>query len=217
MLNRLGGLNERFLDLFLRALTFQPIRDINSFVEQWLLDARPLDVDALQKVVERLGQLRITAREVEQKVAALQTIVEWQAEVRGWHGRHAEYSLLAAFLRVEEARRRAAELSERHMALVADIGRAEAACAETEGARRGADAALLEAEVRLRQSDIVRRREELSAQIAQLAHEARELAPLRGSLPSLAPLLEGCHRAVGPVRPARPRLRSSQNPLLPET
>lgn len=220
MLNRLGGLNERFLDLFLRALTFQPIRDINSFVEQWLLDARPLDVDALQKVVERLGQLHITAREVQEKISALHTIVEQQAEVRGWRDRHAEYTLLAAFLRVEEARRRAAELSDKRMALVADIARAEAACAETAAARRGADVALLEAEVRLRQSDLVRRREELITQEAQLTRaadqiraayeallndlrrEARELATRRADagLSSLAPLLD----AIASLAPNAP-------------
>jgi uncharacterized protein YPO0396 len=37
MLDRLGGLNPRFPELFLRALTFQPIRNIGEFVERWLL------------------------------------------------------------------------------------------------------------------------------------------------------------------------------------
>lgn len=210
LLNRLGGLNERFFDLFLRALTFQPIRDINSFVEQWLLDARPLDVDALQNVVDRLGQLRLTAREVEEKSAALQTIVAQQAEVRSWRARHAEYLLLAAFLRREEVRARAATLAEQHAALAQAIKRAEAACVEAATARDGAQTALEDAVRRLGQLDVVRRRDELQAQIAQLTreaeqirtvyrmvlrdlqHEAHELGALRNNstLPSLGPLLD---------------------------
>jgi uncharacterized protein YPO0396 len=220
MLNRLGGLNERFFDLFLRALTFQPIRDINTFVEQWLLDARPLDVDALQKVVERLNQLRITAREVAEKIAALQSIVAQQAEVRNWRGRHAEYTLLAAFLRLEEARRRALALADQRAELDREIGRADLASEEAAAAARGAEQALLEAEVLLRQSDVVRRRDELQARIrtltreadqiravyaallADLRAEARELAPLRADprLPGLAPLLDAI-ATLGPDQP----------------
>lgn len=161
LLNRLGGLNERFFDLFLRALTFQPIRDINSFVEQWLLDARPLDVDALQQVVERLGQLRLTAQEVEEKSSALRAIVAQQTEVRTWRARHAEYLLLSALLRREEMRTRAATLGEQRAALTQAIDHAEAVYAEAATARRGAQAALEEALRRLAQLDVVRRRDEL--------------------------------------------------------
>ena len=199
LLNRLGGLNERFFDLFLRALTFQPIRDINTFVEQWLLDARPLDVDALQKVVERLGQLRLTAREVEEKIAALRAIVEQQGETRGWRERHAEYTLLAALLRLEGARRRADELAAQRAALADALNRAELAVAEASAARSGADAALLEAEVRLRQSDVVRRKGELEEAIARATRAADQmravydalLGDLRRATRGLAPLREG--------------------------
>lgn len=58
LLNRLGGLNERFFDLFLRALTFKPISNIREFVEKWLLPAQTLDVGNLQRVQERLADLR---------------------------------------------------------------------------------------------------------------------------------------------------------------
>jgi uncharacterized protein YPO0396 len=112
LLNRLGGLNERFFDLFLRALTFHPIRNIDEFVEQWLLEARPLEVDTLQKVVERLGELRATAQEVEEKLVALRAIVDRQAEIRRLHERHAEYMLLAALLAAAAARRRAGDLAQ---------------------------------------------------------------------------------------------------------
>lgn len=193
MLNRLGGLNERFFDLFLRALTFQPIRDINAFVEQWLLDARPLDVDALQKVVERLGQLQITAREVQQKSSALQVIVAQQAEVRSWREQHSTYLLLAALLRHALAAARLAGLHERRSALVREIEQAARRQSEAEAAYQGANSALREAELRLRQSDVIRRREALSREIARLTREADQIrlvyAQLRADLRREAELL----------------------------
>jgi uncharacterized protein YPO0396 len=196
MLNRLGGLNERFFDLFLRALTFQPIRNIDEFVEQWLLEARPLDVDALQKVVERLGQLRVTAREVEERLAALRRIVDQQAKVRRLRERHAEYTLLATLLQAAVAERGIADLRRRREELDRAMGRAEAACADAEATRTGADAALLEAELRLRQSDVARRKEELERAIVERSREADQtravyallLADLRRAAQELAPL-----------------------------
>lgn len=193
MLNRLGGLNERFFDLFLRALTFQPIRDINSFVEQWLLDARPLDVDALQKVVERLGQLRITAREVQEKSSALQTIVVQQAEVRSWREQHSTYLLLAGLLRHALAESRLAGLRERRGALGQEIEQAARRQSEAEAIYQGANSALREAELRLRQSDVIRRREELAGEMARLTREADQIrmvyAQLRADLRREAGLL----------------------------
>ncbi|WP_129630679.1 ATP-binding protein [Candidatus Oscillochloris fontis] len=175
LLNRLGGLHERFFDLFLRALTFQPIRNINTFVEQWLLDGRPLDVDALQKVVERLDQLRVTAREVQEKIAALQAIENQQAEVRNRRDLHTEYLLLVAFLRLEDARSYAATLATQRSDLLQRIAAAERACTEAAAARQGAETAWQDAVKRLGQLDVVRRRDELQKRIAHLRRDADQI------------------------------------------
>lgn len=194
LLNRLGGLNERFFDLFLRALTFQPIRNINTFVEQWLLDARPLDVDALQKVVERLSQLQLTAREVEEKIAALRAIVAQQAEVRNWRERHAEYTLLTVFLRLEDVRRAVAELARQRTELRDSIARADTDCAEAAAVRTGAETAHFDAKLRLSQSEVVRRRDDLTATIAAHIREADRIHAVYETL--LADLKREAHELV---------------------
>jgi len=170
--NRLGGLNERFFDLFLRALSFQPIRNIREFVEQWLLEARPLEVENLQRVVERLEQLRISAHEVEAKLAALTVITSHQEEIRRLHQRHAEYTVLAALLRVADAQHRATDLMEQVVDLQRQIDEGEIKRAEAQSARKNAEAALLEVEVALRQSDAARRRDELQRQMDKYAADA---------------------------------------------
>ncbi|NTV99761.1 MAG: AAA family ATPase [Oscillochloris sp.] len=180
--NRLGGLNERFFDLFLRALTFQPIRNIDQFVEQWLLEARPLEVDALQKVVERLGQLRTAAREVEDRLVALKVIVERQGEVRRLRELRAQYALLVDLLQAEYARRRVADLNRQHEVLTAALAHAEHACAEAEATRAGAEEALFSAQIQLNQSEVIRRRDELDREIKRLAQQIAQIQQVYATL-----------------------------------
>lgn len=182
MLNRLGGLNERFFDLFLRALTFQPIRDIRQFVEQWLLEERPLEVETLQRVVERLTQLRITTEQVEAQTVALQAIVDRQLEVLRLRQRHAEYILLAARLQAVAAEKRVAELERQQAQIKERIAAGSSELASIQAALNGSREALREAEVRLHSSDVVRRRDELEKQIQDAAREAEAINGRRRAL-----------------------------------
>jgi uncharacterized protein YPO0396 len=182
MLNRLGGLNERFFDLFLRALTFQPIRDIRQFVEQWLLEEQPLEVETLKRVVERLTQLRLTTEQVEAQTVALQAIVDRQFEVLRLRQRHAEYILLAARLQRVAAEKRVAELERRQARLKDRIAAGMAELAGLQASLKGSREALREAEVRLHSSDVVRRRDELQKQIQDASREASVIVERRAAL-----------------------------------
>lgn len=182
MLNRLGGLNERFFDLFLRALTFQPIRDIRQFVEQWLLEEQPLEVETLKRVVERLTQLRLTTEQVEAQTVALQAIVDRQFEVLRLRQRHNEYVLLAARLHHVAARKRVAELERQQTRLDEHIAAGTVELARLQAALNGSREALREAEVRLHSSDVVRRREELQKQMQEATRQASIIVERRASL-----------------------------------
>lgn len=209
LLNSLGGLNERFFDLFIRALTFQPMRNIREFVERWLLEERPLDVETLQQVVERLEQLRVTAREVEEKIYRLELVEHHRSEARRWQARHAEYTLLTALLAVEMSRRRVAGLSGQIDETRRQLATHERDRADAQAALEGARQALIEVQVQLHQSNVVQRRADLERQIRETTRQAdkvrarwaalladlqRELDPLQ---PVLAPGLDG-----GPLEPA---------------
>lgn len=182
MLNRLGGLNERFFDLFLRALTFQPIRDIRGFVEQWLLEEKPLDLETLQRVVERFDQLRITTEHVEAQVSALQAIVDRQVEALRLRLRRDEYTLLAARLHITLVERRIVEMEQQGALLRQRLEAGAAEIAGLQAALAGSREALGEAEVRLRSSDVVRRRDELRRQIQSASDEARAILARRAAL-----------------------------------
>ncbi|MBX0328596.1 AAA family ATPase [Oscillochloris sp. ZM17-4] len=209
LLNRLGGLHERFFDLFLRALTFQPIRDIREFVERWLLEDQPLAIEALQRVVERLAELDASAREVEEKLGALQVIVDRQVEVRRLRDLHATWSLLCLLLTHAAGQRRVAGLERQIDEVARRVERAHAEHAQAERSYQNASQALLDVRVQLEQSDVIRRRGELSRQIdaarelvARITDERgrlfRELGAILAALRPLlaAPALAAAERAA---------------------
>src|SRR5262245_12063473 len=132
MLDRLGGLNPRFPELFLRALTFQPIRNIGEFVEKWLLQEKALDTETLRQVKERLDQLGAASREVREKLIALRAIIERQTEVRRLRDRRAEYTVLTALLRVVAVERRTKSLLGQIGETQRQIGEAQAEIANVQ-------------------------------------------------------------------------------------
>ncbi len=169
LLNRLGGLHERFFELFLRALTFQPIRNIREFVERWLLEEQPLAIEALQRVTQRLDELDASAREVQAKLDALRVITERQTEVRRLRDLHATWSLVSVLMLSVAAERRVVELERQAAESVRRIERTRSEYAQAERAAKNASDALIAVRVQLEQSDVVRRRRDLENQI----HAAR--------------------------------------------
>lgn len=174
LLNSLGGLNERFFDLFIRALTFQPMRNIREFVERWLLEARPLEVETLQGVVERLEQLRVAANEVQEKLYRLEQVEHHRSEAERWQAHHAEYTLLVALLHVEQARQQVAHLSRQIDDTRQQLATRQQELATTQAALEGARQALLDVQVQLRQSDVAQRRADLQRQIGEATRQADE-------------------------------------------
>jgi uncharacterized protein YPO0396 len=204
MRNRLGGLNPRFFDLFLRALAFQPIRQIGEFVEKWLLPDEELDVATLKSVVERLDSLRIAARQVEEKLVRLRAITAVQAEVLRLRQRHAVYIVLAALLRVVSAERLIQHLTEQIREIEEQMLGGQTDLIGVQAARKGADDALIQARVQLEQSDVMRRRNELEKSLREATRAANEITQrwvaLRGLLrreaDALQAALEGAQRSM---------------------
>lgn len=204
MLNVLGGLNPRFGELFLKALRFEPIRNIGDFVEQWLLDKKEVHVETLQNVRENLQSLQLRAERVERQLEQLDDIVDRQRETLRLAGLRDQYTLLVALLRAEAVARRIGDLGARIeekqrelVRLTGELGTARASLA-------GAEAAHRDAQRRYYESDIVRRRDELlraierdtreadstrdrwTALCRDLRREADALSPALGT-PALAP------------------------------
>lgn len=169
--NRLGGLNERFSDLFLRALTFQPIRNVRGFVERFVLAESKLQLDTLQAVRDRLDGLEREAARVRAQMEDLRTICRLQQEVARLRGLHAKFVVRTAILAYRKAVADRDEQEARRAAHQAQLDRTchdlEATASLLERARR----AERDAELRYRENDTVKRHEELGREIRRLESE----------------------------------------------
>ncbi|MCC7360111.1 MAG: AAA family ATPase [Anaerolineales bacterium] len=175
LLNRLGGLNERFGDLFLRALHFRPIGKIDAFVEQWLLEKKALSLETLQTVRERLRDLREQAERVRRQLEQLEAVTAQQREVVRLGTLRDQYLLLVSLLKLAVAERHHAECQTRLTAHQTDLAQAERTLAEVQAARMGAEAAVDSAKRRLYESDVARQRDELVRRIKEATQEADRL------------------------------------------
>lgn len=110
LLNRLGGLDDRFLDLFQRALRFHPVRRADEFVFTWLFDSHPLDAATLRRMRERLSELHAESDRIEKKIAALQPVVKEQTELRRLTELRDQHTVLLALLHFNAANRRVAAI-----------------------------------------------------------------------------------------------------------
>lgn len=52
LLTRLGGLNDRFFRIFLKALSFKPLQNVREFVDDYILDEKELQLDVLRENFE---------------------------------------------------------------------------------------------------------------------------------------------------------------------
>ncbi len=175
LLNRLGGLNQRFFDLFLRALTFQPIRNIREFVEQWLLEPNTLDVHTLQSVVERLRDLERKAKDVEEQLKSLTAIIKTQDEAKRLRGLHGKFEILATHYQVAAIQQQINHQQQRLIATRHDYASNQTDLEQQLGLQQNAHVALIEAQVQLSQSDVVRRKNQLAAEIQQLQQNIQKI------------------------------------------
>jgi uncharacterized protein YPO0396 len=182
MLDVLGGLNRRFFDLFQRALSFKTIKDIGSFVEQWLLPEQPLELQDLQKVVTRLDDLHREARLVETKLKELGKIVDRRNAYLRNKALQAQYEILHALLRKEATVREREALEQQAIHIQEDLKKREVYRQQIEAVLEGARRAKQEKEKELYGLDVVKRQNELNREIERVKSDIEELKRRKESL-----------------------------------
>lgn len=182
MLDALGGLNQRFFDLFQRALSFKTIKDISEFVEQWLLPERPLNPDHLQKVVARLNGLHTQARLIEEKLTKLHQIIAKRTHYLRVKALQAQYEVLEALLRKEDALRKKADVEDLAVNVRADLEQKkieiqiiESAQEETEKVREEKRQTYYGLDVVKRQGDLEKEIEDLQKAIEAIQEHRKEV------------------------------------------
>jgi len=186
LLQRLGVLNERFFRVFLKALSFKPIRNVREFVHEYILDRKELQLDLMrenfdyyEKYQRELEQLQIR----KEKLTRIRQVYEQYDRLRATV-REQEYVIRRLKMVLEEenleaSRRRKAELEHDLARLKDEMTLATMKYGE---ARAEAEQAL----TRWKSHDSVRRHEELRQRIEALRDDRerlrRELGQIRRTL-----------------------------------
>lgn len=170
----LGHLNPRFFDLFRRAMSFGRIKDVGSFIEQWLLPEHPLELDVLQKVIDRLSEVRKEADLIEKKLSLLTQIMEKRAAYFQRKASQEEYDVLLALLKHEDAMRTEQALRDKHNGKTASLQNLEQRQQALQEALSSARAEHKRLQQELYSLDAVKQHRELSKQIDDLQRQIQE-------------------------------------------
>lgn len=170
----LGHLNSRFFDLFRRAMSFGRIKDVGSFIEQWLLSEHPLDLDVLQKVIDRLSEVRKEAALIEKKLALLKQIMEKRTAYFQRKASQEEYDVLLALLKCEDARRTEQTLSDEHNGKIASLRELEKRQQDLKGVLSSARTEQKRLQQMLYGLDVIKQQKELLKQIGTLRRTLEE-------------------------------------------
>ena len=182
LLSRLGGLDDRFFNLFQRAMHFEPLHRLDDFLSEWLLPPAPLDLTPLRRARERLSQLHPEAERLEKRLAALSPILKSQNEVKRLTDLRDGQTALAALLRAAAANRNV-EAIQKHIAGL------QAQLAATQKEMETARVKVAETEANVREAERLefedgqgRRRDNLNWQLKHTVHLADSIRDHRTAL-----------------------------------
>ncbi len=71
---RLGHLQSTFFELLSKSLAFKPMKDVKSFVSQFILPEKDIDIEALRENIRNLKEMQFVVEEVKNQVNALEEI-----------------------------------------------------------------------------------------------------------------------------------------------
>jgi uncharacterized protein YPO0396 len=209
LLAALGKLPPRFLDVFVRALTFQPIRDIRLFVEQWLLDPSPLTLVDLNTVTERLADLRIQADRAEKQLVALQDIAQCRSQAQALVRQAHDQTTLAAVAHLRAAEMTTERLQSQKEAEESTVVHLEGKVREEQERCGQLQQKLISLQVALQQNQTAQRLESLTSQIATIQQQKTQVHALESTLRDIWQRL--CSEANGDHFPTLDRIEKAQS------
>ena len=71
---RLGHLQDNFFELLSKSLAFKPMKDVKSFVSQFILPERNVDIDTLRGTIRDMKEMQLVIAEVKRQVDELKEI-----------------------------------------------------------------------------------------------------------------------------------------------
>lgn len=72
--HRLGHLQDNFFELLAKSIAFKPMKDVKSFVSQFILPEKNIDIDALRENIRNLKEMQLLVEEIKKQVNDLEAI-----------------------------------------------------------------------------------------------------------------------------------------------
>lgn len=72
--HRLGHLQDNFFELLSKSLAFKPMKDVKSFVSQFILPEKGIDIDALRENIRNLKEMQLLVEEIKRQVISLEDV-----------------------------------------------------------------------------------------------------------------------------------------------
>ena len=79
--SRLGHLQDNFFELLAKSIAFKPMKDVKSFVSQFILPEKNIDIDALRENIRNLKEMQLLVEEVKKQVNDLEAIQKKNDEI----------------------------------------------------------------------------------------------------------------------------------------
>lgn len=109
-----GNLPDKYFSLFKKAVSFAPITNISSFITEYICDADlNVDITPMQKNIDQYKLLEEQAKNLRNKVDALQKIHDQFTELRSYDRRIDMLNYVSARVSYEESKKKIDTLNER--------------------------------------------------------------------------------------------------------
>lgn len=79
---RLGNLQDNFFDLISKSIAFKPMKDVKSFVSQFILPEKQIEIDVLRENIHSLKEMQSVVEEIRKQLKSLEEIQSLYNEIQ---------------------------------------------------------------------------------------------------------------------------------------
>ena len=94
---RMGNLGSAFFDLIPKSMAFRPMKDVKSFINQYILPAHPISTEALRENIHTLQELQQVIEQMKRQISQLEEILEIHRKVGEIQRQHQEIQLILKY------------------------------------------------------------------------------------------------------------------------
>ncbi len=80
--HRLGHLQDSFFELLPKSIAFKPMKDVKSFVSQFILPEKEVDIEALRENINNLKEMQGIVEQIKRQVSQLEDIQNTYSDIR---------------------------------------------------------------------------------------------------------------------------------------